>query len=63
MLVLTRRRDEVIMIGDDIEIMVVDVDHGQVRIGITAPPRLSVYRKEIYDKVKQEKERNHERTV
>ena len=48
MLVLTRKRDESIIIGDNIEIMVVDISPNEVRIGISAPRALSVHRKEVY---------------
>ncbi|MCC8167046.1 MAG: carbon storage regulator CsrA, partial [Planctomycetes bacterium] len=48
MLVLSRRKDETIMIGDSVEITVVDVRGDTVRIGITAPRNVSVHRKEVY---------------
>ena len=54
MLVLTRRRDETIMIGDDIEIMVVDIRGDKVRLGITAPKSVAVHRKEVYEAIKRE---------
>lgn len=56
MLVLSRQRDETIMIGDDVEITVVDIRGDKVRIGITAPPRIAVHRKEVYDAIKAENE-------
>ena len=49
MLVLSRRRDETIMIGDEIEITVVDIRGDKVRLGITAPTRIAVHRKEVYE--------------
>ena len=50
-LVLTRRVDEVIKIGDDIEIMVVKIDgRGQVKLGITAPKDVVVDRLEVYER-------------
>jgi len=55
MLVLSRQRDEVIMIGDDIEITVVDIRGEKVRLGINAPPHVPVHRKEVYDAIKREK--------
>ena len=55
MLVLSRRKDESIMIGDDIEICVLDVRGDKVRIGITAPRTISVHRKEVYDAIQKEK--------
>jgi carbon storage regulator len=56
MLVLSRQRDESIMIGDDIEITIVDIRGGKVRIGINAPKSVSVHRKEIYQAIQKEKE-------
>jgi len=55
MLVLSRQRDEMIMIGDDIEITVVDIRGEKVRLGINAPPHIPVHRKEVYDAIKREK--------
>jgi carbon storage regulator len=57
MLVLSRQRDETIMIGDDIEITVVDIRGDKVRLGISAPTRIAVHRKEVYDAIKAENER------
>lgn len=54
MLVLSRGRDETIMIGDDIEITIVDIRGDKVRLGITAPKGLSIHRKEVYDAIRQE---------
>ena len=51
MLVLTRQINETIIIGDDIEITVVDVKGEKVRIGIRAPRNVSVHRKEVYLKI------------
>jgi carbon storage regulator CsrA len=50
MLVLTRRIGETLMIGDDISITILAVKGNQVRIGIQAPPSVSVYRAEVYSK-------------
>jgi carbon storage regulator len=58
MLVLSRQRDESIMIGDDIEITIVDIRGGKVRIGINAPKSVSVHRKEIYQAIQKEKEQS-----
>jgi carbon storage regulator len=57
MLVLSRQRDETIMIGDDIEITVVDIRGDKVRLGICAPTRIAVHRKEVYDAIRTENER------
>jgi carbon storage regulator len=56
MLVLSRQRDETIMIGDDIEITVVDIRGEKVRLGINAPPHVPVHRKEVYEAIKREKQ-------
>lgn len=55
MLVLSRQKDESIMIGDGIEIIVVDVRGGKVRLGITAPKKIPIHRREIYDAIQREK--------
>jgi carbon storage regulator len=55
MLVLSRQRDESIMIGDDVEIIIVDVRGDKVRLGITAPKNIPVHRREIYDAIQREK--------
>jgi carbon storage regulator len=54
MLVLSRMRDETIMVGDDIEITIVDIRGDKVRLGITAPRELSIHRREVWVKVKAE---------
>lgn len=56
MLVLSRHRDETIMIGDDIELTVVDIRGDKVRIGIKAPAQVAVHRKEVYDAIRRENE-------
>ncbi|MDG2054518.1 MAG: carbon storage regulator CsrA [Phycisphaerales bacterium] len=56
MLVLSRHRDETIMIGDDIELTVVDIRGDKVRLGIKAPVQVAVHRKEVYDAIKLENE-------
>lgn len=55
MLVLSRMRDESVMIGDDVEIIIVDVRGDKVRLGITAPKDIPVHRREIYDAIQREK--------
>jgi len=52
MLVLSRLRDEAIMIGDQIEITVVDIRGDKVRLGIAAPRQVQVHRKEVYDAIR-----------
>ena len=54
MLVLSRQRDQTIMIGDDIEITVVDIRGDKVRLGINAPSEVPVHRKEVYEAIKRE---------
>src|SRR4051812_35641266 len=54
MLVLSRTRDQTVMIGDDIEVTVVDIRGDKVRMGINAPRSISVHRKEVYDQIKKE---------
>jgi len=54
MLVLSRQRDETIMIGDDIEITIVDIRGEKVRLGINAPAHVPVHRKEVYEAIKRE---------
>ena len=54
MLVLSRHKDQTIMIGDNIEITVVDIRGDKVRVGITAPSNIPVHRKEVYEAIKKE---------
>jgi carbon storage regulator len=56
MLVFTRKRDEAIVIGDGIEIRVLRLGRDGVKIGVTAPPAVSVHRREIYDLIRAENE-------
>ncbi len=55
MLILTRRTDETIVIGDDIKVTILGVAGKQIRIGIEAPNDVPVHREEIYDRIQQEK--------
>jgi len=54
MLILNRKLNDSIQIGDDIEVKIVAVDGDQVKIGIDAPKSLDVYRKEIYLRIQEE---------
>ncbi|WP_297517643.1 carbon storage regulator CsrA [uncultured Clostridium sp.] len=54
MLVLTRRKNEGILIGDDIEITVVKLEDGSVKLAINAPRNISIIRKELVEEVKSE---------
>jgi carbon storage regulator len=55
MLVLTRKSNQSIMIGDDIEVSVLSVMGEKVRIGIQAPRNVPVFRKEVYLEIQQER--------
>ncbi len=54
MLVLSRKRDESIIIGDDVVVTVVDVKGEQVKIGVSAPKTVSIHRKEVYEAIQEE---------
>lgn len=54
MLVLSRHRDESIMIGDDVVITIVDIRGDKVRLGIDAPQDIPVHRQEVYDAIQRE---------
>ena len=52
MLVLTRKTNECIIIGEDIVLMVIEIRRDRVRLGIKAPREVSVYRRELYEAIK-----------
>ncbi len=54
MLVLSRQRDESIMIGDNIVITIVDIRGDKVRLGIEAPTEIPVHRQEVYEAIQRE---------
>ena len=54
MLVLSRHRDESIMIGDDVVVTIVDIRGDKVRLGIDAPSEISVHRQEVYEAIQRE---------
>ena len=56
MLILTRKLNESITIGDSIEVSVVEIKGDQVKLGIDAPRAIKVYRKEVYDAIQKENE-------
>ncbi len=58
MLVLSRQRDESIIIGDNIVITVVDIRGDKVRLGIDAPKEVPVHRQEVYEAIQRENMRN-----
>ncbi len=57
MLVLSRQRDETIMIGDEITLTIVDIRGDKVRVGIEAPANVAVHRKEVYDAIRNENQK------
>lgn len=54
MLVLSRQRDESIIIGDNIRIVIVDIRGDKVRLGISAPQEISIHRQEVHEAIKRE---------
>ncbi len=54
MLVLARRKEQSIMIGDDIEVVIVDISNEQVKLGIVAPRSVTVHRREVYNAIRDE---------
>jgi len=54
MLVLSRKKDEKIVIGDNITLMVIEIRGDKVRLGIDAPRDIAVHREEVYDAIKRE---------
>lgn len=54
MLVLSRKKDQTIVIGDNIELTIIDIQGDQVRLGINAPKNISIYRKEIFLEIQEE---------
>ncbi|SHE11371.1 Carbon storage regulator [Chlamydia abortus] len=53
MLVLTRKKGESIMVGDQIEIVILGMEGDSVKVGIVAPKEVEVYRKEVYQAIRQ----------
>ena len=54
MLVLTRKKDQTLVIGDHIEITVLDIQGDQIRLGVDAPKSIKIYRKELYLEIQEE---------
>lgn len=63
MLVLSRQRDESIIVGDNVQITVVDIRGDKVRLGIQAPPHIPVHRKEVFDAIQRENRKAAELTA
>jgi carbon storage regulator len=62
MLILSRKINEKVMIGDDISVSVIEIRGDQVRLGVTAPRNVKVFRREIFDAIKTENEAAAEST-
>ena len=54
MLILTRKVNETLMVGDDVSVTVLGIKGGQIRIGINAPREIAVHRQEVYERIKRE---------
>jgi carbon storage regulator len=52
MLILTRRLNESVKIGDEVTVTVLGIRHGQVRIGVSAPRTIPVHREEVYERIR-----------
>ena len=63
MLILTRKLGERITIGDDISVTLLEIKGSQVRLGIEAPKGISIYRQEIYERIRQQNLRASEVTA
>ncbi|MBA2132319.1 carbon storage regulator CsrA [Capillibacterium thermochitinicola] len=63
MLVLTRKINESIIIGDDVKVTVVEIKGEQVKLGISAPKRISVHREEVYLEIQKENQKAAETMV
>ncbi len=58
MLILTRKKDESIIIDGNIEVKILSADDGRVRIGIDAPKTVELYRKEVFDKIEEQNKKS-----
>lgn len=63
MLILTRKVGESIIIGDQIEIILAELNNNAVRIGINAPKELAIYRKEVYERIMKENQKAAKATI
>ena len=55
MLVLSRKQNESIVIGDDVEVVIIEVRDGKVRLGVDAPKAVPVNRREVYDSIQRDR--------
>jgi len=62
MLVLNRRKDESIMVGENVEVTIIDICGNKVRLGITASRGIPVHRKEVYEAIHRKKNRENSNT-
>ena len=63
MLVLTRKKGEAIVLGDNIEITVLGIDGDQIKLGINAPKNVDIYRKEVYLSIQEENKKAANQSV
>ena len=63
MLALTRKKNESIMIGDNIEIKILEIVGDKVRLGIEAPREIAIHRKEIYLQIQEENQEASQNTI
>lgn len=63
MLVLNRKPGESIILGDNIEVRILEIQDGKIKLGIEAPREVSILRKEVYDDIKAENQRSIEAQV
>lgn len=54
MLILTRKKDESIIIDGNIEVKIIEIEDGKIKIGIEAPKNIEIHRKELYEKIQKE---------
>jgi carbon storage regulator len=59
MLILTRKANETLTVGDDVTVTILGVKGNQVRIGVNAPKEIPVHREEVYNRIKAEKQQDH----
>ncbi|MEY8303839.1 carbon storage regulator CsrA [Anaerosalibacter bizertensis] len=60
MLILTRKKDESIVIGDNVEVKVLEINDGKVKLGIEAPKNIDIIRKELYENIQEENKKASE---